>query len=151
MSGILAIICKNPKEKIDFEQLKLMTDSLYHRGPDDEGYVMFYNGEAFDLKNLKMETNSIIKSYYESNTNGDSSRKGSLAFGFRRLSILDLTPPGHQPMNYQNRYWIIFNGEIYNHEELKIELKSLGYHFKSETDTEVILAAYDFWGNRVLQ
>lgn len=63
-------------------------------------------------------------------------------FGFRRLSIIGLET-GHQPLSYENeRYWIIFNGEIYNYIELKEELKSQGYFFKTESDTEVIIALY---------
>lgn len=64
----------------------------------------------------------------------------------RRLSILDLTSKGHQPMKYLERYVIVFNGEIYNYLELKDELQKRGYNFTTNTDTEVILAAYDFWG-----
>ena len=63
----------------------------------------------------------------------------------RRLSILDLTSKGHQPMKYLERYVIVFNGEIYNYLELKDELQKRGYNFTTNTDTEVILAAYDFW------
>ncbi|MBS4034555.1 MAG: asparagine synthase (glutamine-hydrolyzing) [Ignavibacterium sp.] len=146
MSGLLAIISKKPDEKINYQQLKVMTDTLYHRGPDDEGYVMFHNGKAFDLNNLKGDYNSILKAYYDSNLSRDTGKKGSIAFGYRRLSILDLSPLGHQPMNNQNRYWIIFNGEIYNYIEIRKELRAKGYAFKSETDTEVIPAAYDNWG-----
>jgi len=71
----------------------------------------------------------------------------SLGLGHRRLSILDLTPKGQQPMSYANgRYWITHNGELYNFIELQKELTSLGYKFKSNSDTEVILAAYVEWG-----
>ncbi|MCQ3954164.1 MAG: asparagine synthase (glutamine-hydrolyzing) [Chloroflexi bacterium] len=70
----------------------------------------------------------------------------SLGLGHRRLAIIDLNT-GDQPMSYLNgRYWIVFNGEIYNFVELKKELESLGYVFKTDSDTEVILAAYDKWG-----
>src|SRR5512138_2011425 len=63
--------------------------------------------------------------------------------GHRRLSILDLSPAGHQPMTYEaSRLWLVFNGEIYNFLELRAELQAKGYAFRSETDTEVILAAY---------
>lgn len=70
----------------------------------------------------------------------------NLGFGHRRLSILDLSPLGHQPMNYLDKYCITYNGEIYNYIELREELLQNGYHFISKSDTEVILAAYDFWG-----
>lgn len=75
-----------------------------------------------------------------------------IQLGHTRLSILDLSHLGHQPMSYQNqRYWITFNGEIYNYVELRHELINLGYHFISKTDTEVILAAYVQWGTSFLQ
>jgi asparagine synthase (glutamine-hydrolysing) len=76
--------------------------------------------------------------------------KAEMAFGFRRLSILDISNAGHQPMSYLNRYWIVFNGEIYNYIEIKNELQSAGYSFTTRTDTEVILAAYHKWGNKCL-
>ena len=66
-------------------------------------------------------------------------------FGHRRLSIVDLSDAGHQPMQYLNRYVITFNGEVYNHLELRKELEKNGYVFQSHTDTEVIMASYDFW------
>ncbi|CAN5353731.1 asparagine synthase (glutamine-hydrolyzing) [soil metagenome] len=73
--------------------------------------------------------------------------KHHLVFGHRRLSLLDLSQCGHQPMSYDNgRYRITYNGEIYNYNELKQELKQLGYTFKSSTDTEMIPAAFDAWG-----
>ena len=70
---------------------------------------------------------------------------GSLALGHRRLSILDLSNEANQPMIFKN-YIIVFNGEIYNYIELKEELIKLGYTFKTKCDTEIILAAYDCWG-----
>lgn len=69
-----------------------------------------------------------------------------ITLGHRRLSIIDLSENGHQPMVYNNRWVISFNGEIYNFIELKQELKLKGYSFVSNTDTEVILAAYQEWG-----
>src|SRR5215472_14934254 len=70
----------------------------------------------------------------------------NFAFGHRRLSILDVSDHGHQPMSYEGRYWITYNGEIYNYLELRTELEELGYTFASGTDTEVVLAAYSHWG-----
>ncbi|MEW6088396.1 MAG: asparagine synthase (glutamine-hydrolyzing) [bacterium] len=70
-----------------------------------------------------------------------------VTLGHCRLSIIDLSPEGHQPMSYANgRLWIAFNGEIYNFKELRSELEALGCRFYSNSDTEVILAAYLKWG-----
>ncbi|HEX7345672.1 MAG TPA: asparagine synthase (glutamine-hydrolyzing) [Candidatus Limnocylindrales bacterium] len=72
---------------------------------------------------------------------------GRVAIGQRRLSILDTSSSGHQPMrSADDRLWIVHNGEIYNFLELAAELRGLGHRFRSETDTEVILAAYAEWG-----
>ena len=70
----------------------------------------------------------------------------NIALGHRRLSIIDLSDAGHQPMNYMDRYTITYNGEVYNYIELRNDLENRGYRFRSETDTEVIMAAYDCWG-----
>jgi asparagine synthase (glutamine-hydrolysing) len=70
----------------------------------------------------------------------------NFALGHVRLSILDLSEAGKQPMFWEDKYAIVYNGEIYNYIEIKNELCSLGYTFKTHTDTEVILAAYDKWG-----
>jgi asparagine synthase (glutamine-hydrolysing) len=73
--------------------------------------------------------------------------RANLGLGHRRLAIIDTTDGGRQPMPYADgRYWIVFNGEMYNFLELKSELEKLGYGFKSESDTEVILTAYHHWG-----
>ncbi len=71
-----------------------------------------------------------------------------LVLGHRRLSLLDLSSAGHQPMLYQDRYVISFNGEIYNFQQLRNELQQYGHHFRTQTDTEVILAAYEQWGTQ---
>jgi asparagine synthase (glutamine-hydrolysing) len=71
--------------------------------------------------------------------------------GSRRLSIIDLSPAGAQPMHYLDRYTLIHNGEIYNYRELRSLLQLKGYSFSSRTDTEVIMAAYDLYGTSCLQ
>ncbi len=77
---------------------------------------------------------------------------GHVGLGHRRLSIVDLSPAGHQPMpSGDGSLWIVFNGEIYNHEALRSELIGLGHAFRSTTDTEVILAAYRQWGEACVQ
>lgn len=70
----------------------------------------------------------------------------NFAFGNRRLSIIDLSSDGHQPMTYNGKYTIAYNGEVYNYLEIKEELLNKGYIFHTKSDTEVILAAYDRWG-----
>src|SRR6266850_2293299 len=81
-----------------------------------------------------------------------SSPRYPLAIGNRRLKILDLSPLGHQPMPTRDGRWVLtFNGEIYNYVELRDELRKLGHDFRSETDTEVLLAALAEWGVRALE
>jgi asparagine synthase (glutamine-hydrolysing) len=80
-----------------------------------------------------------------------SNHKGTVHLGHRRLSIIDLSKNAAQPMSYENRYHIIHNGEIYNYVEIRTFLQNKGYRFSSQSDTEVILAAYDFWKEKCLQ
>lgn len=77
---------------------------------------------------------------------------GKISFGHRRLSIIDLSPAGKQPMsNEDNTIWITFNGEIYNFQELRKELEKQGHSFSSNTDTETIIHGYEEWGEKILQ
>ena len=71
---------------------------------------------------------------------------GPMGLGHRRLAILDLSESGNQPMQFANRYWITYNGEVYNFVELRRELEALGQRFTTNTDTEVVVAAYHQWG-----
>lgn len=102
-------------------------------------------------KNNKLITKEEIKKInnliYHRGPDDEGFYFGSnFAFGHRRLSIIDLSSDGHQPMDYMQKYIITYNGEIYNYIEIKNELLKDGYTFKSNTDTEVILASYDKWG-----
>ena len=72
-------------------------------------------------------------------------KKNTAGLSHRRLAIIDLSEAGAQPMHYTDRYTIVYNGEIYNYKEIRSDLKQAGYRFKSESDTEVILAAYDLY------
>ena len=81
-----------------------------------------------------------------------TSARRDAALLFRRLSIIDLSPAGHQPLsNEDGRLWIVFNGEVYNFERLRAELEGLGHHFRSRTDSEVIVQAYEQWGTACVQ
>src|SRR5262245_26919853 len=76
---------------------------------------------------------------------------GPAGLGHRRLSIIDLSPAGRQPMaTPDGRYTITYNGEVYNFQELRVELESLGHRFHSRTDSEVVLKAYAQWGDHAL-
>lgn len=127
MCGIAGII--QPAAALGKDQLKRMTDAIAHRGPDGEGLWQNKNGTAL--------------------------------LGHRRLSIIDLSNSASQPMHLcsclakgealHERYTIIHNGEIYNYIELRKELEAEGYIFRTQGDTEVILAAYDHWDDECLQ
>ena len=98
--------------------LRAMTEKLAHRGPDDFGY--------WEL---------------------DDPAAGSVMLGSRRLSILDLSPAGHMPMTSgDGRFTITYNGEVYNHQELRQGLLEKGHRFRSKSDTETVLCLYQEYG-----
>jgi asparagine synthase (glutamine-hydrolysing) len=118
MCGIAGVYSWRGDVAIDESVIIAMRDSMAHRGPDDAG-VFVHQG-----------------------------RNVRIGLGHRRLSILDLSARGHQPMSSNNEQsWIVFNGEIFNFKELRTALEHTGRHrFRTETDTEVILHAIQEWG-----
>src|SRR5438552_9112922 len=99
------------------ELIRRMTETVSHRGPDDAGIEVFAD---FDPP---------------------------ISLGHRRLSIIDLSAAGHQPMaNEDETLWIVFNGEIYNFPELRKQLLTSGHRFRSRSDTEVLIHGYEEWG-----
>ena len=101
----------------DEELIRRMTETISHRGPDDCGIKVF------------------------------TSPGQAVSLGHRRLSIIDLSAAGHQPMpNEDETIWIVFNGEIYNFPELRKQLLAAGHQFRSRTDTEVLIHGYEEWG-----
>jgi asparagine synthase (glutamine-hydrolysing) len=125
-----------------------MSRILRHRGPDDEGFLL-WNGTANVRAGEDTPAdvlNSDVRYTPVERLDPTTSRHGGVALGHRRLSIIDLSPRGHQPMRRDAGHWIVFNGEVYNFIELRHELNALGHRFESCSDTEVILAAYEQWG-----
>ncbi|MCK6541056.1 asparagine synthase (glutamine-hydrolyzing) [bacterium] len=117
MCGITGYIHHDINREACQKKLKRMSDTLFHRGPDGEGFFVNKN----------------------------------IALGHRRLSIIDLKTGGQPVFSADRRLCLIFNGEIYNYLELKDELKKLGHTFKTTSDTEVALCAYQQWGIDCLQ
>lgn len=108
------------------------------------------NGFTWEDKKLIKEMNEILK-HRGPDDNGIFIDK-NISLGHNRLSIIDLSKAGHQPMsNEDNSIWIIFNGEIYNYVKLRNYLEKLGYNFQSDTDTETIIYAYEEFGEDCLK
>jgi len=117
MCGITGLAYSDKSNSIQLSDLKRMTDSIIHRGPDDDGHFI----------------------------------KNNVGLGFRRLSIIDLKS-GHQPMSdISNNFTLVFNGEIYNYKEKRNLLRSKGYMFRTDSDTEVLLNLYIEFGADCLQ
>ena len=110
--------------------------------------VISLRGEAVSPVLLKRMTDAIA----HRGPDGEGQWiEGPVGLGHRRLAIIDLSPAGHQPMLASNyRYVLSYNGEIYNFRELRTELEALGYWFRSQTDTEVVLNAFAAWGTEAL-
>lgn len=139
MCGITGFWSQQP---LPLSTLERMTRALASRGPDDEGYVVF--DRKRNARALKGRDTIPSLSGLPSIQKVAPSQIG---LGFRRLSIIDCSPAGHQPMtDSSKRYWIVFNGEIYNFAKLKVQLEKKGYRFRSHSDTEVLLNAYVAWG-----
>ena len=144
MCGICGYYSFN--KEISTENILEMNKAIQHRGPDDEGFWTLnqHGGKSFsgnDSTEKIKETFPVLEE-----------QKSRLAIGFRRLSIVDLSDNGHQPMTSDEENLIItFNGEIYNFKDLRTELESFNHHFKSNSDTEVILKAYGQWGNSMFE
>ena len=141
MCGIAGIFSKTPIQANRIQQSAL---SIRHRGPDDEGYLLCRQTTCATYKGN--DTVSELQNLPHIQTAPES--YGALLH--RRLSIVDLSVLGHQPME-ANGLHLVFNGEIYNHHSLRTELQKHGYQFRSTSDTEVILHAYQHWGTHCVK
>jgi asparagine synthase (glutamine-hydrolysing) len=149
MCGIAGIASISNKQTIDYRILKKMTDEIAHRGPQDEGYLLFDIAKKEAMPYCGTDSSSEVKAHLRQ---CEQTNPAQLGFGFRRLPTVELHESGHQPMlDRELGLGIIFNGEIYNHMQLRAELQALGYNFFSHSDTEVIIKAYHAWGDECVQ
>jgi asparagine synthase (glutamine-hydrolysing) len=133
---------------VDLAGVQRAVTTLRHRGPDDEGYLLVNTRTGRVVPCGGKDTNSRLDLPRIEELFGEPF---DLVLGHRRLAIIDLSPAGHQPMcNENGTLWIVHNGEVYNFVALRRELEEKGHHFVSNTDTEVILHAYEEWGPHCL-
>ncbi|HSE33415.1 MAG TPA: asparagine synthase (glutamine-hydrolyzing) [Pyrinomonadaceae bacterium] len=148
MCGIFGI-WKIDRESVDITGLHQATNAIRHRGPDDEGYLLV---DTRNTRAISCAGSDTDRRLTLPQLDQFRSERFDLAFGFRRLAILDLSEAGHQPMSsHDGKFWIIFNGEIYNFKELRDELAKHQHSFETTSDTEVILAAYQQWGESCVE
>ncbi len=139
MCGIAGGSWTSQAEPLDEAVLQRMTQAIIHRGPDDSG-TRFSTSDGTTATTGSDQISDGLR------VTPTGHRAGGAALGFRRLAIIDLSG-GHQPMsNEDGSAWIAFNGEVYNYRELKPQLESLGHRFRTASDTECIVHAYEQWG-----
>ena len=127
MCGIAGILTFNGIP-VQAEEIESLTSALAHRGRDSTGCCL------------------------GGSERGNFSRYAGIALGHRRLSIIDLSPQSAQPMHSQNSAAsIVYNGELYNYRELRSKLVAAGFRFRTDSDSEVVLVAYEAWGEECLQ
>lgn len=141
MCGIIALVGRGSSVRSD--ELVAMADLIRHRGPDGEGFSLFPAG------------GEVVSTAPGGRPLGQElvwpAMTGEVGFGHRRLSIIDTSTAGHQPMSDEyGDLWVTYNGEIYNHLEVRAELESKGYVFHTNSDTEVLLSAWREWGRESL-
>ncbi len=154
MCGISGIFGLKGLKRNFSRDIYAMSQRLKHRGPDGEGMVFF--GEETATPVFTAETPEACKNnalpYSPQQLFSAFTENFSGGFAHRRLSILDLSKSGHQPMcTADKRYWITYNGEIYNYLEIRKQLEEIGVKFFSSSDTEMLVNAYAVWGVTALE
>lgn len=145
MCSIAGIIDLN-KNKIDSAILARMSQTLQHRGPDDEGYILINSIDKISYGFSGQNSRPFFKSNYPPIENAQQVIS-DIGFAHNRFSIIDITDAGHQPFyDETEKNYLIFNGEIYNYLEIRNQLELKGIVFHSNSDTEVILKAYKYYG-----
>lgn len=139
MCGIAGYVART--ELMDAERFARAHALVSHRGPDDEGYLVVTAGEA----RLMRGDDTIPE--MASRPHLLESGPARVILGHRRLSIIDVSPAGHEPfMDETGRYALVYNGELFNYIEIRAQLEGLGRTFRSASDTEVVLQALIEWG-----
>lgn len=154
MCGIAGILNLRHEDARISGAIHAMTRRMAHRGPDGEGYLLVSAGGQVDTffgnDSAPLPPGSDAPPGFPTR-HVDTAGAGFLALGHRRLSIIDLSQHGHQPMcTRDGRYWVVFNGEIYNYREIAAELRREGVRLLGHSDTEVLINAYALWGPRCL-
>lgn len=149
MCGIAVYYNKTGITKDSLAASLASLELVRHRGPNGDG-VALINTKTGDIKFLRTQDTPADISATLTIT-GYQDCSADLFLGHRRLSIIDLSSGGFQPMTDAHGNCIVFNGEVYNYLEIKEELKKLGLLFKTNSDTEVVLTAYRTWGKDCLQ
>src|SRR5687768_16036004 len=129
MCGIVALFKKRDLAR-PLSLARTMSEKVAHRGPDGDCLI-------------GLDGDAVIRF-------GEST-SWQVALAHRRLSIIDLSTAAAQPMVYRDRYWLTYNGEIYNYLELRAQLERVGHVFRTQSDSEVILAAFAEWGPRCFE
>jgi asparagine synthase (glutamine-hydrolysing) len=132
--------------RVEPRLLKSMADAIHYRGPDDEGYVLINQAASrYQAYSGPASPESVRSAHPSLDAAGDFA--ASIGLAHRRFSIIDLSADGHQPLFSQDgSCCVVFNGEIYNYIELRAELEQRGVRFRSQSDTEVLIQAYQMWG-----
>ena len=154
MCGIAGIVARS-SQKIDYQAaLRTLSQTLQHRGRDGEGFFVIDENDNGTALAGDDTTENVLKSALPFlPKNFIKNYNHNIKFGFlhRRLALVDTSEAGHQPISYNaGEYWLSFNGEIYNYLQIKALLIEKGCHFITNTDSEVILAAYKTWGKACL-
>ena len=153
MCGIAGIISLNNVPSKLIPNINKMAEAMKNRGLDDEGYFVkdVNNSSVFFGKDTEKESINYLNKRNILNIYQQFDNNVLLAFAHRRLKIVDLSPLAFQPMSCKNgKYHIIYNGEVYNYKEIRLDLQKKGYNFISNSDTEVILNSYIEWGKDFL-
>lgn len=156
MCGIVGVVDLKGR-RLRTDRLKPMVDAIAHRGPDDAGYLLWQSGrqhprggsfgQAFTEGQFAATSPLLPLIDSPSGRQCLADETWDVFLGHRRLSVIDLSARGHQPLSDRTQtLWLTYNGEIYNFRELRRELEKAGYRFQSHTDSEVVLYAYQEWG-----